>query len=186
MSDEIGKPYPRRDGRTKVTGEAVYSYEWPVPGILYGVLVTSNLAKGRITSIDSAAAEKEPGVIAVLTPFNAMKLPGGAKPADTGDRIVQVLQDDQILYSNQPVALAVADTFERALHAAALVRVETGRGTTALNLTDLSVPLSMKLVTLHLADGSSVTLGIVLTIMRERMEKMVADFVQALETAPGS
>src|SRR5207237_736023 len=39
MSDEIGKPYPRRDGRAKVTGEAVYSYEWPVPGILYGVLV---------------------------------------------------------------------------------------------------------------------------------------------------
>ena len=66
------------------------------------------------------------------------------------------------------------------------MRVETGRGTTALNLTDLSVPLSMKLVTLDLADGSSVTLGIVLTIMRERMEKMVADFVQALETAPGS
>ena len=83
MSDEIGKPYPRRDGRAKVTGEAVYSYEWPVPGILYGVLVTSNLAKGRITAVDSAAAEREPGVIAVLTPFNAMKLPGGAKPADT-------------------------------------------------------------------------------------------------------
>src|SRR5205085_3512143 len=123
MSDEIGKPYPRRDGRAKVTGEAVYSYEWPVPGILYGVLVTSNLAKGRITSIESAAAEKEPGVIAVLTPFNTMKLPGGAKPADTGDRVVQVLQDDQILYSNQPVAVAIADTFERALHAAAQVRV---------------------------------------------------------------
>src|SRR5207253_2157388 len=123
MSDEIGKPYPRRDGRAKVTGEAVYSYEWPVPGILYGVLVTSNLAKGRISAVDSAAAEREPGVIAVLTPFNAMKLPGGAKPADTGDRVVQVLQDDQILYSNQPVAVAIADTFERALHAAAQVRV---------------------------------------------------------------
>src|SRR5438132_6130281 len=52
-----------------------------------------------------------------------MKLPGGAKPADTGDRVVQVLQDDQILYSNQPVAVAIADTFERALHAAAQVRV---------------------------------------------------------------
>ncbi|TMA09438.1 MAG: xanthine dehydrogenase family protein molybdopterin-binding subunit, partial [Deltaproteobacteria bacterium] len=123
MSDEIGKPYPRRDGRAKVTGEAVYSYEWPVPGILYGVLVTSNLAKGRITAVDSADAEREPGVIAVLTPFNAMKLPGGAKPADTGDRVVQVLQDDQILYSNQPVAVAIADTFERALHSAAQVRV---------------------------------------------------------------
>jgi len=66
------------------------------------------------------------------------------------------------------------------------MRVETGRGTTTLNLTDLNVPLGMRLVTLHLADGSSVTLGIVLTIMRERMEKMVADFVRALESTPGS
>jgi hypothetical protein len=37
-----------------------------------------------------------------------------------------------------------------------------------------------------MADGSAVTLGIVLTIMRERMEKMVSDFVAALETAPAS
>ena len=123
MSSEIGKPYVRADGRAKVTGTARYSYEWPVAGVAYGVLVTSPVAKGRIAVIDTAAAEKEPGVIAVLTPLNAMKLPGGAQPADSGDRVVQVLQDDQILYSNQPVAVAVADTFERALHAAALVRV---------------------------------------------------------------
>jgi xanthine dehydrogenase YagR molybdenum-binding subunit len=123
MSSEIGKPYVRADGRAKVTGTARYSYEWPAAGVAYGVLVTSAVAKGRIAAIDATAAEKEPGVIAVLTPLNAMKLPGGAQPADGGDRVVQVLQDDQILYSNQPVAVAVADTFERALHAAALVRV---------------------------------------------------------------
>jgi xanthine dehydrogenase YagR molybdenum-binding subunit len=123
MSREIGKPYVRADGRAKVTGTARYSYEWPVAGVAYGVLVTSAVAKGRIAAIDAAAAEREPGVIAVLTPRNAMRLPGGAQPADSGDRVVQVLQDDQILYSNQPVAVAVADTFERALHAAALVRV---------------------------------------------------------------
>src|SRR5436305_12684483 len=56
-----------------------------------------------------------------------MRLPGGAKPADSGDRVVQVLQDDQILYSNQPVAVAIADTFERALHAAARVKVRVER-----------------------------------------------------------
>jgi len=44
-------------------------------------------------------------------------------PADGGDRVVQALQDDRVLYSNQPVAVAIADTFERALHAAGLVRV---------------------------------------------------------------
>ena len=124
MSQEIGKPYPRADGRAKVTGEARYSYEWPATGVAYGVLVTSPIAKGRIKSVDAAEAEREPGVIAVLSPANAIKLPGGTEPADGGDRVVQVFQDDRILYSNQPVALAVADTFERALHAATRVRVQ--------------------------------------------------------------
>jgi len=62
-------------------------------------------------------------VIAVLSPSTAMKLPGDVNPADGGDRVVQALQDDRVLYSNQPVAVAIADTFERALHAAGLVRV---------------------------------------------------------------
>ena len=123
MSNEVGKPYPRADGRAKVTGQARYSYEWPVAGVAYGVLVTSGVARGRIMAIDAAAAEREPGVIAVLSPSTAMKLPGDANPADGGDRVVQALQDDRVLYSNQPVAVAIADTFERALHAAALVRV---------------------------------------------------------------
>ena len=123
MSNEVGKPYPRADGRAKVTGQARYSYEWPVAGVAYGVLVTSGVAKGRITAIDAGAAEREPGVIAVLRPSTAMKLPGDASPADGGDRVVQVLQDDRVLYSNQPIAVAIADTFERALHAAGLVRV---------------------------------------------------------------
>ncbi len=123
MSNEVGKPYPRADGRAKVTGQARYSYEWPVAGVAYGVLVTSGVARGRITAIDSGAAEREPGVIAVLSPSTAMKLPGELNPADGGDRAVQALQDDRILYSNQPVAVAIADTFERALHAARLVRV---------------------------------------------------------------
>jgi len=123
MSNEVGKPYPRADGRAKVTGQARYSYEWPVAGVAYGVLVTSGVARGRITAIDARAAEREPGVIAVLSPSTAMKLPGELNPADGGDRAVQALQDDRVLYSNQPVAVAIADTFERALHAAGLVLV---------------------------------------------------------------
>ena len=56
------------------------SYEVPVAGVVYGVMVTSRCAKGRVVSIDAAAAEKHPGVVAVLTPYNAIKLPGGTKP----------------------------------------------------------------------------------------------------------
>jgi len=65
-------------------------------------------------------------VIAVLSPSTAMKLPGDVNPADGGDRVVQALQDDRVLYSNQPVAVAMADTFERALHAASLVLWTSG------------------------------------------------------------
>lgn len=121
----VGQPIVRLDGLAKVTGKARYSYEIPVAGVAYAVMITSGIARGRILAVDSGAAEREVGVIAVITPFNAMKLPGGLAPADPADRIIQAMQDDRILYSNQPVAVAVADTFERAVHAALLVKVET-------------------------------------------------------------
>jgi xanthine dehydrogenase YagR molybdenum-binding subunit len=118
----VGQPFVRADGRAKVKGQAKYSYEVPVGGVTYGVLVTSAIAKGRVAEVETAAAEREPGVLAVLTHKNILRLPG-EPTAGPGDRVVQALQDDRILYSNQPVAVVVADTFERALHAAAVVRV---------------------------------------------------------------
>src|SRR5205823_4210117 len=99
-----------------------YSYEVPVAGAAYAVLVTSGVARGRIVSMDTAAAERERGVVGVITPKNALRLPGKSQ-GEPPDRVVQVLQDDRILFSNQPVAVAVADTLERATHAALLVRV---------------------------------------------------------------
>ena len=119
----VGKPLPRADGKPKVTGTARYSAEVQVAGVAHGVIVGSRLPKGHVAAIDTNAAEREPGVLAVLTHLNAMKLPGGIQPADPGDRVVQALQDDFIRYSNQPIALVVADTIERATHAANLVKV---------------------------------------------------------------
>src|SRR4051812_2385338 len=119
----VGQPFVRRDGRAKVTGGARYAYETSVPGAAYGVLVTSAIAKGRIVEIDTSAAEREPGVVAVITPRNALRLPGDPH-LEGPDRVVHALQDDEIRYSNQPIAVAVADTFERAVHAAMLVRVK--------------------------------------------------------------
>jgi xanthine dehydrogenase YagR molybdenum-binding subunit len=122
MKDSVGKPLVRADGRAKVTGQARYSAEVQVAGVAYAVLVTSRSARGRVASIDTAAAEREPGVLAVLTHQNAMRLPGGDGAVDPSDRVVQALQNDRILYSNQPIAVVVADTLERATHAALLVR----------------------------------------------------------------
>jgi xanthine dehydrogenase YagR molybdenum-binding subunit len=78
MPDEarvIGKPLDRVDGRLKVTGKARYAAEHHLPGLVHGVLVGSTVARGRVAAIDTAAAEKAPGVIAVLTHRNAPAIP---------------------------------------------------------------------------------------------------------------
>ena len=129
----IGQPVSRVDGRLKVTGRATYAAEFDVPSQAHGAIVRSTVANGRIASIDSGAAERAPGVIAVLTHRNAPRLAyrahKGAVDPDLGERL-HVLQDDRVNHQGQPIALVIADTLEWAIHAAALVRAtyapETG------------------------------------------------------------
>lgn len=120
-----GEPLDRVDGRLKVTGRAQYAVEVPSGRLAYAVLVTSTVARGRITQLETAPAERAPGVLAVLTHKNAPKLP--AQPTvqsrvSVTDRALQLLQDDRVRYWNQPVGVVVADTLERAQHAAQLLR----------------------------------------------------------------
>ena len=117
----IGVPHDRVDGRLKITGAAKYSAEWSLPGMVYGYLVLSSVASGRIVAVDTASAAKQAGVLAILTPSNAPRVDGKAHTPN--DRVLMVLQDDEIHYDRQPVALVVADTFARAKYAASLVRV---------------------------------------------------------------
>src|SRR5258708_2624724 len=88
-------------------------------------MVTSTVATGRIAAIDTAAARQAPGVWLVLTHENAPRLPGHG---EAGERVLQALQDDRIVYNDQPVAVVVADTLERAQHAARLVAVRYDGG----------------------------------------------------------
>jgi xanthine dehydrogenase YagR molybdenum-binding subunit len=122
----IGDPINRVDGRLKVTGGAVYSAEWPIANVAYGVIVQSTVAKGRITAIDTEKARAVPGVVAVYTADNAPKLPAKGMPAMTppSGRILSLLQDRAVRYNGEPIALVVADTFEHATHAASLVRAQ--------------------------------------------------------------
>jgi xanthine dehydrogenase YagR molybdenum-binding subunit len=119
----IGKGIDRVDGRLKVTGKATYAAEVEVANVAHAVIVTSRVSRGRITSIDTAQASADKGVIAVLTHENAPRLPGAKKKQSPVDRVLQLLQDDQVSYGDQPVALVIADTLERAQHAAHLVEV---------------------------------------------------------------
>ena len=122
----IGQPVSRVDGRQKVTGGATYAAEFDLPGQAHAAIVRSTIANGRIASIDSAAAERAPGVVAVLTHRNAPRLAyrphKGAVDPDVGERL-HVLQDDRVNHQGQPIALVIAETLEQANHAATLVRV---------------------------------------------------------------
>ncbi|RIV17369.1 xanthine dehydrogenase family protein molybdopterin-binding subunit [Fibrisoma montanum] len=125
---QIGDPLNRVDGRLKVTGGARYAAEYNLPGITFGVLTTSTITKGRIRAIDTKAAEKAPGVLAVVTHKNSPKVPGYEAGTDNAQSRVhgqefRVFYDDRIYYNNQPVALVIADTLERATYAASLVSV---------------------------------------------------------------
>ena len=127
-SKPIGQPISRVDGRLKVTGQAKYAGEFNTPGLTYGMVVSSTNAKGRIKSIDASAALALPGVLHVFTHENRPSTawfdrsykdddaPAGSpfRPLDGAD----------IIYSGQPIALVVAETFELARHAASLVRVD--------------------------------------------------------------
>lgn len=121
----IGIAHDRLDGPAKVTGTAPYAYERhdAAPKAAYGWIVGSAIAKGRIASIDTRAAEGAPGVLGIVTHANAGKLGKGQM------NTVPLLGGPQIDHYDQAVALVVADTFENARDAAKLVRVDyTGEG----------------------------------------------------------
>lgn len=123
----VGQPISRVDGRLKVTGAAKYPAEFAPQNMAYGFLVGSTIAKGAIRSIDASAAEKAPGVLAVLTHQNAPKLSEPPNAKDSGGiRIEQriPLADSKINYAGQYIALIVAEALEQARHAASLLRVE--------------------------------------------------------------
>ncbi|MFZ0020148.1 MAG: xanthine dehydrogenase family protein molybdopterin-binding subunit [Acetobacteraceae bacterium] len=121
----IGQGIDRVDGRLKVIGRAHYAAEFTVPDVVHAVLVQSTIGAGAITGFDLVAAQKMPGVLAIITPDNAPKLhtQGGAQQTVRAP----LLQDRDIHYNGQHVAVVVAETLEQADAAGALVRVQYRR-----------------------------------------------------------
>jgi len=117
QQQEIGADHARRDGPAKVTGTAPYAAEHPLEDPLYCHPVLSTVARGTITTIDSGAAERVEGVVAVLTHENAERL------ASDEDKELWVLQDAEVGFRGQFVAAVVAESAEAAREAAELVAV---------------------------------------------------------------
>src|SRR3954469_1546241 len=126
QTSPIGRNTPRVDGPLKVTGAAKYTSDFHFPGLLYAVPVEATIANGRVTKVDTAAAEKMAGVRAVYHRGNIGKIfrstlgPGFEGIADERR---PAFEDDVVRYYGQYVAIAVADTFETAKAAADAVRV---------------------------------------------------------------
>jgi xanthine dehydrogenase YagR molybdenum-binding subunit len=112
----LGGPVTRVDGKRKVTGTAKYSADFTADKIAYGVIVQSTIPCGRIAHMDTAQAERETGVIAVMTPQNAPKL-------SSPEKRLSLLQDNLVNYNRQPIAIVIAESLHAAQAGADLVRV---------------------------------------------------------------
>jgi xanthine dehydrogenase YagR molybdenum-binding subunit len=117
----FGTPVNRVDGHLKVTGGAPYASDNHVDGLAHGYLVVSTVARGTIRSMDTEAAERSPGVLAVYTPFRSLRL-NETESLPIGPNWVP-LQDTEVQHHGQAIGLVVAETFEQARDAAALVQV---------------------------------------------------------------
>jgi xanthine dehydrogenase YagR molybdenum-binding subunit len=121
----IGQAQPRIDGPLKVSGTAMYASDFHFPGMLYAVPVEATIASGRVMKLDTAAAEKMPGVRAIFHRENIGKILRSVQ-GQGFDGIVDErrppFEDNVVRYYGQYIALAVADTFESAKAAADAVR----------------------------------------------------------------
>ena len=120
--DSIGKPLDRVDGRLKVTGSAPYAAEFVLPGLVHAALVQSSVGAGRITRVDDSLARAQKGVLDVITFQNAPKI---GVPAMRPASLTQpIFGGPEVSYNGQHLGVVIADTFERARHAASLVRFQ--------------------------------------------------------------
>ena len=125
-SKVIGVATPRIDGAYKVSGTVLYSSDHHFEGLLHAVPICATIGNGAITKLDTSAAEKMAGVVAVyhrgnIGPFYRVAPSDGGGPRV--DETRPPLEDDVIRYYGQYVAVVVANTLEQARAAAEQVKV---------------------------------------------------------------
>ncbi|MEV6372974.1 xanthine dehydrogenase family protein molybdopterin-binding subunit [Micromonospora musae] len=131
----VGAGVDRVDGPLKVAGAAPYSSDIALPGMVHVALVRSTIAAGRITRLDTGAAEQLPGVLAVLSHHNAPRLAAGPTN-NLGPTPPPPLQDDRIRHHGQYLAAVVAEKPYQAAAAARAVTVEYERAEPVLRIED--------------------------------------------------
>ncbi|NNE91292.1 MAG: molybdopterin-dependent oxidoreductase [Verrucomicrobiales bacterium] len=128
----LGKAIPHQNSKLQTTGAARYSVDHEVPNCLYGTVIPSPSARGRLLSIDPSEALENPDVIGVYT---ADDIPGknlfGFRVEDE-----EVLASDRVHYAGQPVAILVAKSLAAAREAKQFVKVEVEEETPLITIQD--------------------------------------------------
>ena len=114
----VGAPVSRLDAPLKVKGLARFAAEVPLAGMVYASFAHSTIARGRIATLDTIAAERAPGVVLVMTYRNAPRMHSGA--AGSADEL-PIMQDEQIYWNGQPIAVVLAESQEQADYARSLI-----------------------------------------------------------------
>ena len=143
QGSSTGQPLTRRDGPLKVTGRATFAADNHPAGMLYAVIAVSSIARGRVASLDVAAARAHPGVVEVMTPANRPTLAFDPDERDTPFSFrLDLLQNDTVRYPQQAIAVVIAETLEAATEGAALLapRYETEPARTGLDSGESFVP----------------------------------------------
>jgi xanthine dehydrogenase YagR molybdenum-binding subunit len=160
----IGRQDSRLDGPEKVTGQARFAAEVALDRLSYASLVHSTVTRGRITRLDTAAADAAPGVILVMTYRNMPRL--GTLPlisftdlTAVGNSNLPILQDPEVRYNGQVVAVVVAETQEQADHAASLIEIDYAPGVARTRFEDAKggarTPASILVEKNHVSIGNA-------------------------------
>lgn len=115
----LGVAAPRQDGDTKVRGTATYGVDVVLPGMLYGAILRSPIARGRIRRIETSQAEVMQGVWAVITAADAPSHRTGLKIRDE-----RIFAADYVAYEGEPIAAVAAESRELARRALEAIEVE--------------------------------------------------------------
>src|SRR5437588_12501950 len=125
----IGAPVKRVEDARLLRGAAKYIDDLVIPGMTYLAILRSPYGHARIRSIDTTAAERHPGVVAVVTgkDFEHLNpLPCAWQAAGTENHVVtpRALEIDRVTFTGAGVAAVVAETREAAEDALELIEVD--------------------------------------------------------------
>lgn len=119
MTEVVGRPTPRVEGKEKVTGAALYAVDVTLPGMLWGKVLRSPIPYGRIKHIDVREALQVPGVKTVITGHDVAGLRIGRKIYD-----LPILADGVVRFIGEKVAAVAAESEDASERAVGLIEVE--------------------------------------------------------------